>query len=189
MNLLIASNNKHKIEEIREILAGKFENIFCLADLGIVCDPEETGKTFLENATIKANAVGNIANMAVLADDTGLCVDALGGKPGVNSARYAGNHDNAANRRKLLAELAGIKNRAAHFESAVVLLYPDGTTVHACGRVDGYILEQEDGTNGFGYDSLFFCTELNKSFGVATAEEKNALSHRGRALQALLAKI
>ena len=189
MNLLIASNNKHKIEEIKTILNGKFEQIFCLADLGIQCDPEETGVTFAENALIKAKAVGKRTDFAVLADDTGLCVDALGGQPGVNSARYAGNHDNVANRKKLLAELRGITNRAAHFESAVVLLYPDGTTVCASGRVDGFILEQEDGTNGFGYDSLFFCTELNKSFGVATAEEKNAISHRGRALQALLAKI
>ena len=189
MKLLIASNNKHKIEEIQTILRGKFEEILSLADLGIECDPEETGQTFLENAMIKAKAVGAQPNTAVLADDTGLCVDALGGAPGVNSARYASDHDSAANRRKLLNELNGKTNRAAHFESAVVLLYPDGTTICASGRVDGYILEQEDGTNGFGYDSLFFSTELNKSFGVATAQEKNAISHRGRALQALLAKI
>ena len=196
MNLIIASNNQHKIEEIKTILQGKFRQIYCLADFGIDCDPEETGKTFAENAAIKVKAVWEKVttlpqrnDLALLADDTGLCVDALDGRPGVNSARYAGNHDNAANRRKLLLELDGVTNRSAHFESAVVLMYPDGTTVTACGRVDGYILQQEDGTNGFGYDCLFFCTELNKSFGTATAEEKNAISHRGRALQQLLTKI
>lgn len=188
MNLLIASNNKHKIEEIKTILRGKFEKIFCLEDLDIECDPAETGKTFMENAMIKAQAVAKLTDLAVLADDTGLCVDALNGQPGVNSARYAGNHDNAANRKKLLAELGNETNRSAHFESAVVLMYPDGKFVQACGRVDGYILQREDGTNGFGYDSLFFCTELNKSFGTATADEKNTVSHRGRALQQLLEK-
>lgn len=189
MKLLIASNNKHKIQEIKTILCGKFEQILCLSDLEIKCDPEETGKTFAENALIKAKAVAKLPDTAILADDTGLCVDALNGQPGVNSARYAGNHDDAANRRKLLAELNGKANRTAHFESAVVLLYPNGNYVSACGRVDGYILQQENGANGFGYDSLFFCTELNKSFGTATAEEKNAVSHRGRALQQLLEKI
>lgn len=189
MNLIIASNNEHKIREIKTILQGRFDQILSLKEANIVCDPEENGKTFLENALIKANEIARHTDCAVLADDTGLCVDALGGKPGVNSARYAGDHDNAKNRAKLLNELSGIDNRSAHFSTAVVLRYPNGVTVTAEGIVDGRILEQEDGENGFGYDSLFFCTELNKSFGTASEQEKNSVSHRARALKNLLAAI
>lgn len=189
MELLIASNNAHKIEEIKTILKDKFDKIYCLKDLGIVCDPEENGTSFSENALIKATAVAQHTDLPVLADDTGLCVNALHGAPGVHSARYAGDHDHAKNRRKLLADLHGETDRSAYFETAVVLLYPDGRKVVANGKVCGRILEKEDGTNGFGYDSIFFCDELSKSFGVASADEKNAVSHRGRALQNLLKKI
>lgn len=189
MELLIASNNKHKIEEIKTILQDKFHRIFSLEELGIQCDPEENGKTFLENALIKANAIRKYTGLPILADDTGLCVDALGGLPGIRSARYAGNHNHEENRRKLLNDLCGETDRTAHFETVVVLLYPNGESVAASGKVYGRILEQEDGTNDFGYDSIFFCDELNKSFGTATADEKNSVSHRGRALQNLLEKL
>ncbi len=189
MKLLIASNNKHKIHEIKTILQNKFSEIVSLSEAGIACDPEENGKTFAENALIKARAVSALTNMAVLADDTGLCVDALNGEPGVRSARYATEcgHDDKANRQKLLQNLLGITNRAAHFECAVVVLYPDGKIIKTSGRVDGKILEQERGQNGFGYDSLFFATELGKTFAEATEAEKNAVSHRGRALEKLSA--
>lgn len=189
MELLIASNNKHKIYEIKTILQDKFQRIFSLEELGIQCDPEENGNTFLENALIKAKAIRNFTSLPILADDTGLCVDALNGLPGIHSARYAGNHDHAENRKKLLRDLCGKTDRTAHFETVVVLLYPNGETVTASGKVCGRILEKEDGTNGFGYDSIFFCDELNKSFGTATAEEKNSVSHRGRALKNLLEKL
>ncbi|MCM1289277.1 MAG: RdgB/HAM1 family non-canonical purine NTP pyrophosphatase [Corallococcus sp.] len=189
MKLLIASNNKHKIEEIKTILKDKFDKIFSLEELGIICNPEENGKTFLENALIKAAAVAKFTNFPVLADDTGLCVNALNGLPGVRSARYAGDHDHVKNRQKLLADMLEQTDRTAYFETAVALLYPDGRTLTASGKVRGRILEKEDGTNGFGYDSVFFCDELSKSFGKATAEEKNAVSHRGRALQNLLEQI
>lgn len=189
MKLLIASNNQHKIDEIKQILGGKFEQIMSLNEADIDCDPEENGSTFAENALIKAEAVAKLTNMAVLADDTGLCVDELGGAPGVHSARYAGDHDNAKNRAKLLAELDGKTNRNAHFETAVALLYPNGKLVTATGRVDGKILRAEVGQGGFGYDSLFFCDELGKSFAEATPQEKNAYSHRGRALSNLLSKL
>lgn len=189
MELLIASNNTHKIEEIKTILKNKFEKIYCLKDLDIVCEPEENGTTFSENALIKATEVAKYTNLPVLADDTGLCVNALGGLPNVRSARYAGDHDHAKNRHKLLNDLRGKTDRTAYFETAVVLLYPDGQKVVANGKVFGHILEQEKGTNGFGYDSIFFCDELNKSFGDATADEKNEVSHRGRALQNLLEKL
>ncbi len=189
MKLVIASNNAHKIAEIKQILGGKFEQILSLEEAGIVCDPEENGATFAENAMIKAREIAKYTDLPVLADDTGLCVDALGGAPGVHSARYAGNHDNAGNRAKLLRALYGKTNRTAHFCTAVVLLYPDGKVVTAEGRVDGKILLAEAGNGGFGYDSLFYSDDLGKSFAEATPEEKNAVSHRGRALANLLAKL
>ncbi len=189
MKLLIASNNKHKIEEIKKALANKFEEITSIEEEGIVCDPEENGKTFYENALIKAQTVAQFTDKAVLADDTGLCVDALDGRPGVHSARYADDHDSAANRRKVLAELAHEPNRSAHFETVVVLLFPDGKTIYGKGRIDGYILDKETGSNGFGYDSVFFSTELGKTFAQATIDEKLLVSHRSRALADLLAKL
>lgn len=189
MKLLIASNNQHKIDEIKQILGNKFEQILSLSEAGIVCDPEENGKTFLGNALIKVRAVAKLTDMPVLGDDTGLCVDALNGAPGVHSARFAGDHDNAKNRAKLLYELQDETNRKAHFSTAVALLYPDGRLVTAEGRVDGEILHTEVGANGFGYDSLFYCNEIGKTFAEATAEEKNAVSHRGRALQKLAEKL
>ena len=189
MKLLIASNNQHKIDEIKQIFGNKFEQILSLSEAGIVCDPEENGKTFLDNALIKVRAVAKLTDMPVLGDDTGLCVDALNGAPGVHSARFAGDHDNAKNRAKLLYELQDETNRKAHFSTVVALLYPDGRLVTAEGRVDGEILHTEVGANGFGYDSLFYCNEIGNTFAEATAEEKNAVSHRGRALQNLANKL
>ena len=189
MKLLIASNNQHKIEEIKAVLKGKFEEITTLAEAGIDCNPEENGETFLDNALIKARAVTKYTDMAVLADDTGLCVNALGGRPGVRSARYAREHDSAANRRKLLSELENATDRTAYFQTVVVLLYPDGSYVVGQGRVYGQILKEEQGDNGFGYDSIFYSDELHKTFGQATTAEKLAVSHRSRALCDLLSKL
>ena len=196
MKLLIASNNQHKIEEIKEVLNGKFEEIATLQEDGIDCDPEENGTTFLENALIKARSVAKLTDKAVLADDTGLCVKALGGQPGVHSARYASNftlgqksHDSAANRKKLLAELANASDRSAYFQTVVVLLYPDGKIVTGDGKVEGHIIEQEQGANGFGYDSIFYSDELGKTFAEATTAEKLTVSHRSRALRDLLLKL
>ncbi len=189
MNLLIASNNSQKIKEIKSILKDRFDNIVSLKEAKINCDPEENGQTFYENALIKANEIAKYTSFAVLADDTGLCVNSLNGEPGVYSARYGGDHDSAKNRNKLLEKLQQKSDRSAYFQTAVVLRYPDGTTFAADGRVDGRILERETGGNGFGYDCIFFCDELGKSFGEATEEEKNAVSHRSRALRNLLNKL
>ncbi|MCH5157012.1 MAG: RdgB/HAM1 family non-canonical purine NTP pyrophosphatase [Clostridiales bacterium] len=189
MKLLIASNNKHKIEEIKAVLDGKFDEITSLSEEGLVCDPDETGETFYDNALIKAHAVAQLTDKAVLADDTGLCIKALGGRPGVHSARYADDHDNAANRRKVLTELHNVTDRAAYFQSVVVLLYPDGKIISGEGKVSGYILNDEKGANGFGYDCIFYSTELNKTFAEATTDEKLTVSHRSRALQDLLSKL
>lgn len=187
--LLIASNNKHKIEEIRTVLNKEFDSILSLEEAGISCDPAETGTNFYENALIKARAAQQFADIPVLADDTGLCVNSLGGLPGINSARYAGDHNNVANRRKLLRELENKQDRSAYFACAIVLLYPDGKVICGNGRVDGHILLREKGENGFGYDSIFYCDELCKTFAEATVEEKLDVSHRSRALRDLLGKI
>jgi len=188
MDLVIASNNAGKVREIKQILGDKF-NLFSMADVGLDMDVEETGSTFFENALIKAKAVSEATGMAAIADDSGLCVESLGGAPGIYSARYAGlDQDDAANRRKLLQNLSDFPTEAlrkAHFATAIVLYYPDGHYVEAEGKVEGYILPQETGTHGFGYDTLFYCYDLGKCFGVCTQEEKNSVSHRGRALRAL----
>lgn len=187
MKLAIATNNQHKLQEIRAILGDSFEELLSLKDLGIDVDVEETGSTLEENALIKARAILSLSGIATLADDTGLMVDALNGAPGVYSARYAGEeHDDAKNRALLLKNLDGIKDRSAHFATVIALCYPDGKTLTATGRVNGEILLSERGTEGFGYDSLFFSTELGKTFAEATQAEKNSVSHRGRALRAML---
>lgn len=187
MKLAIATNNQHKLKEIRAILGDSFEELLSLKDLGIDVDVEETGTTLEENALIKARTILALSGIATLADDTGLMVDALNGAPGVYSARYAGEeHNDAKNRALLLKNLDGVKDRSAHFATVIALCYPDGKTLTASGRVNGEILLSERGTEGFGYDSLFFSTELGKTFAEATQAEKNSVSHRGRALRAML---
>ena len=185
--LVVATGNKHKLQEIQAIF--KDVRVVSARDAGYFGDPEETGATFEENAIIKARAAAEALNLPALADDSGLCVAALGGAPGIYSARYAGGHgDDKKNREKLLAELGDEKNRAAYFRSAAALCFPQsmgGKTVTATGDTHGRILTREEGENGFGYDCLFYSDDLCKSFGVASAEEKNAVSHRFRALSAL----
>ncbi|MGN1053401.1 MAG: XTP/dITP diphosphatase [Candidatus Scatosoma sp.] len=186
--LIVATGNKHKLREIREIFPET--EVISAADAGFTQEVEETGQTFEENALIKARAAAEALKLPALADDSGLCVDALGGAPGVYSARYAGGHgDEQANRQKLLKELSGVKQRSARFCCAVALCFPDGKEIAAAGETCGEILYGEQGENGFGYDSLFFSDDLQKSFGAAEAEEKNAVSHRGRALCALKEKL
>ena len=185
--LVVATGNKHKLQEIQAIF--KDVRVVSAREAGYTGDPEETGATFEENAIIKARAAAEALNLPALADDSGLCVAALGGAPGIYSARYAGGHgDDKKNREKLLAELGDEKNRAAYFRSAAALCFPQsmgGKTVTATGDTHGRILTREEGENGFGYDCLFYSDDLCKSFGVASAEEKNAVSHRFRALTAL----
>lgn len=189
--LIVATGNKHKLQEIQAIF--KDVRVVSAREAGYLGDPEETGATFEENAIIKARAAAEALNLPALADDSGLCVAALGGAPGIYSARYAGGHgDDKKNREKLLAELGDEKNRAAYFRSAAALCFPQsmgGKTVTATGDTYGRILTREEGENGFGYDCLFYSDDLCKSFGVASAEEKNAVSHRFRALTALKEKL
>lgn len=190
MKLAIATNNAHKLQEIRAILGDSFDELLSLGDLGINIDIEETGTTFKENAILKAETICKLCGMPTLADDTGLMVDALDGTPGVYSARYAGiEHNDKNNRALLLKNLQNVENRNAHFETVIAICFPNGDILTSSGRVDGYILHEERGDEGFGYDSLFYSNELEKSFAEATSYEKNSVSHRGRALRAMLAKL
>lgn len=190
MNIVVASNNKNKLREIREILGDKFENIYSLSDLNVECDAEETAETFEGNALIKAKAVAELAGIPALSDDSGVCVEYLGGAPGVHSARYSGVHGNdEANIDTLLKNLENADNRRASFVSSVVLYYPSGETVTGRGETFGEILFERDGNCGFGYDPIFYSYELQKSFGKATEVEKNSVSHRAKALKDLLSKL
>lgn len=183
MKIAIATNNRNKLKEIRAVLGGFFDEMLSLGDLGIDVEIEETGTTLTENALIKARTIRDMTGLASLADDSGLMCDALDGAPGVYSARYAGEeHDDAKNNALLLKNIAG-KDRTAHFCSVIALCLPDGREYTAEGRVDGVITEEARGNGGFGYDPLFFSPELGKTFAEASAEEKNSVSHRGRALR------
>ena len=184
--IVVASTNEGKIAEIKSIFKGL--DIISMGELGFKEDIEETGKTFKENAKIKAETVAKKFNLPALADDSGLCVDALHGAPGIYSARFSGEGP-AANRKLLLKRLEHISDREAHFESAVCLCMPDGKTYFGEGKTYGRILQEEIGTNGFGYDCLFFSDDLKRSFGVVSEEEKNKVSHRFRALEDLKAKL
>ena len=190
MRLVVASGNKGKLREIAQIFR-EYE-VVSMSDAGITGDIEETGATFEENALIKARAVRDALGCDALADDSGLCVQALGGAPGVHSARFCGKHgDDAANNRLLLEKLQGVTDprRAAYFESCVALCFADGREVVASGRTYGKILQKPEGQGGFGYDPLFFSDELGKSFGTAAPAEKNSVSHRAKALAALSARL
>lgn len=184
--IVVASGNKGKLREIAEIFTGFA--ILSMQEAGFAGDIDETGATFAENALIKARTVCKALGRPALADDSGLCVDALDGAPGVYSARFAGVHgDDAANNALLLQKLAGVpeEKRGAYFESCVALVFPDGREWTANGRTYGKIMTAPQGTEGFGYDPLFYSSELEKGFGVASPAEKNAVSHRGKALRAL----
>lgn len=183
MKIAIATNNRKKLAEIRTVLGSFFEEMYSLDDLGISVEIEETGSTLTENALIKARTILGMTGLASLADDSGLMCDALDGAPGVYSARYAGEgHDDKANNALLLENLAD-RDRSAHFCSVIALCLPDGREFTAEGRVDGVILDAERGEGGFGYDPLFFSPELGKTFAEASPDEKNSVSHRGRALR------
>ena len=182
--LVVATGNAHKLKEIAEIFTD-FE-VVSQKEMGFCEDVEETGSTFMENALIKARAASKALQCMAMADDSGLCVEALNGAPGVLSARYSGGHGNdKANRDLLLKNLEGKENRRAYFNCAVAIVYPDGREITAEGRTYGNILKEEMGDGGFGYDCIFESEDLHKSFGLATSEEKNSVSHRFRALQAL----
>lgn len=183
MKVLLASNNGHKIKEIKEIL-GDFFDVVSLREAGVESDPEETGATFEENARIKAVAGMKESGMPCIADDSGLEVFALDGLPGVMSARYAGGHgDDSANNEKLLRELENASDRSARYVCVICMAFPNGHEIVARGECRGTILKEARGEGGFGYDPLFFFPQFGKTFAEITAEEKNEVSHRKAALR------
>ena len=183
MKVLLASNNGHKIKEIKEIL-GDFFDVVSLREAGVESDPEETGATFEENARIKAVAGMKASGMPCIADDSGLEVFALDGLPGVMSARYAGGHgDDSANNEKLLRELENASDRSARYVCVICMAFPNGHEIVARGECRGTILKEARGEGGFGYDPLFFFPQFGKTFAEITAEEKNEVSHRKAALR------
>jgi XTP/dITP diphosphohydrolase len=192
MKLVFASNNKHKLEEVRQILPTNVE-VISLREIGFVQDIDETGTTLEENSALKAREVWNWLTDnslldsvdGVFADDTGLEISALGGAPGVRTARWAGDEAcDMNNRQKALHELAGVKDRAARFRTVVSLIIK-GEMQQVEGIVNGEIAIEEEGDGGFGYDPVFIPEGYNNTFASLSSEEKNAISHRGRAMEAL----
>lgn len=193
MKLIIASNNAHKMREIQEILGEEFPDMVTLKQAGLTIDVIEDGDTFAANAIKKAEEVRLFSGYpAALADDSGLIVDALDGAPGVYSARYAGEgHNDADNNAKLMRDMAGVptEQRTCRFASAVALAREGKETICVMGYAEGILLTEARGTNGFGYDPYFFYPPFGKSFAELSAEEKNSVSHRKHALEALLNKL
>ncbi|MFM9944401.1 MAG: RdgB/HAM1 family non-canonical purine NTP pyrophosphatase [Bacteroidia bacterium] len=186
MNLIFASNNAHKLDEVKAILAPSGIEIKSLNDIVFFEDIEETGLTFYENAAIKVTAIHSLKNVDCFADDSGLEVEALDNQPGVFSARYSGEHGNhEANNQKLLKELEGESNRKACFKTVIALML-DGKIHYFEGRVDGVIAEGLSGSIGFGYDPLFIPNGYDRTFADMPAEIKNSISHRKRALEVML---
>ena len=189
MRVIVATKNPGKIREISEILSEFDIEVVSQADAGIDVEVDETGSTFLENALIKARAVSLLCDDPVLADDSGLCVEKLDGRPGVHTARYGGNISNKEKMEKLLEELSGETNRNAKFMCSVALVFPDGRELTAEGETAGKIADEISGDGGFGFDPVFYSNELKKKFSECMEEEKNKISHRGKALTALRDKL
>ncbi len=187
MKIIIATHNKHKLTEMSRILSPMGYEVVTDRELGItLTDAEENGETFLENARIKAQSGCKESGIACIADDSGLCVDWLGGEPGVYSARYSGVHgDDEGNNHKLLEKLKGVPldKRTAHFACCICVSFPDGSEITAEGKCEGYIGFEKKGENGFGYDPIFMVGD--RSLAEMTAEEKDRISHRGNALKEL----
>ena len=179
MKFVLASHNQGKLAEMQRILGQLGVEVVLQSELGLALEPEETGTTFTENARIKAEAVMQASGLPAIADDSGLCVDALNGAPGVYSARYGGLDDDVARYRLLLENLRGAGTRAAHFHTSVVCCFPNGNVLEAEGDCHGTIA----------YAPVFFVPELRKTFAQLTPEEKNAISHRGVALRAFGEKL
>lgn len=188
IKLFFATGNKGKVKELEALIKGMDLQVMYMADVPGFVPPEETGRTFKENARIKARAACDYTGLPSLADDSGLVVAALNGAPGVFSARYSGESATAeSNNEKLIKEMHDIpeERRDAYFCSVLCLSLPDGRDLFSEGRVDGKILKEYRGTNGFGYDPLFFVTETGKGMAEMTMEEKNSISHRSRAFDGI----
>ncbi|OCA81755.1 XTP/dITP diphosphatase [Pradoshia sp. D12] len=186
--VLIATKNKGKAKEFEALFSPKGIKVITLLDIENAIDVEETGSTFEENALLKANTISELMNMPVLSDDSGLVIDALDGRPGIFSARYAGpGKDDRANYEKVLNELEGVpkEKRTARFYCAIALVGPKMDPITVSGTCEGIIADAPDGENGFGYDPIFFVPEKQTTMANLEAEEKNRISHRANALKEL----
>ena len=190
MKLVLASKNKKKLTEMNDILGQLGIEVCSEAEAGVDVDVEETGTTFEENSLLKANAVMQASGLPAIADDSGLCVDCLNGAPGVYSARYGGEGlDDTARYRLLLENMRGQMPRTAKFVSVITCCFPNGDVISARGECPGTIAYAPMGEGGFGYDPVFFIPGLKKTFAQLSSEEKNAISHRGRALEVFKVKL
>lgn len=191
MKVVMATTNQNKVREIREMLEGTDIEVSSLADLGIDADIEENGSTFAENALIKAMAIAKLAEGIVLADDSGLVIDALGGEPGIHSARFMGDAPYEEKCAEILRQMRDIpdEKRSARFVCAMAMVYPGGSTKTFEGKFEGFIGHEYKGTNGFGYDPIFFVPEFGKTSAEMLPEEKNAVSHRGKALKMVVEEL
>ncbi len=190
MKMVLASKNQKKMKEMNEILSTMGVEVCLQADVGIDIDVEETGTTFEENSLLKAKAVMEASGLSAIADDSGLCVDALNGAPGVYSARYGGEGlDDTGRYKLLLANMPKGEARTAKFVSVITCCFPNGDVLTARGECPGTIAFAPMGEGGFGYEPVFFLPKLKKTFAQLTAEEKNAISHRGLALEAFQEKL
>ncbi len=190
MKLIIASNNAHKLVELKAILGNYFDEVVSLKEAGIDHETVEDGSTFLENAEKKAREIAEISGCCALADDSGICVDALDGAPGIYSARFCGVHgDDEGNNRLLMEKMEGVENRGAHYTCAIVLVYPDGKTISAEGYLYGEIALKRAGTGGFGYDPYFYMPEYGKTTAELGTEFKNKISHRAVAIKKLVEQL
>ncbi len=192
--IVIATGNKGKVAEFERMLAGLSISVRALSDFGEITEFEENGVTFQENARGKAEYYSKILGKVVIADDSGLEVDYLNGAPGVYSARYAGvegSGKDEANNARLLKELAGVEpaERGARFRCCLCMAGPEGVLVETSGKVEGQIGFEAKGSNGFGYDPLFYIAELGKTAAELEYSEKNQISHRGNAMKELMAKL
>ena len=185
--IVLASGNQHKIREIGQMLP-EFE-VVGYKELGFTEEIVEDGKTFYENALIKAKTVAEKLNLPALADDSGICVEALNGEPGIYSARYAGDGIDKHNNELLLKNMQGVENRKAKFVCCMVFYKLNGEIITATGETLGEIMHEEHGENGFGYDPLFYSYDLKQCLGIASSEDKNKISHRFRAIEALKDKL
>ena len=183
MKVVLASHNQKKMVEMKAILSQMGVEVLSQAEVGVDLEPEETGTTFEENARIKAQAVMQATGLPAIADDSGLMVDALGGAPGVSSARYGGpGLDDTGRWQLLLKNMAGESNRACKFVSVICCAFPDGGEVMARGECPGILAQGPSGDGGFGYDPIFYLPQLGKTMAQLTPAEKNQISHRARAL-------
>lgn len=189
--VIIATKNKGKVKDFQALFSPLGYEVVTMFDVAPDLEIEETGTTFEENAKIKAETLAKQLQAIVIADDSGLQVDALNGEPGVYSARYAGDHDDEANIQKVLVKLQGVpaEERTARFVCVIAVASPTMETKTFYGTCEGVILEEKVGTNGFGYDPIFFVPELGKSMAQLTPEQKGAISHRGNALRKLQSEV